>query len=349
MYERPLVSVRIPNYNYGRYLEYCLNSVLQQTYDNFEVFFRDNDSTDNSYDIALEYQEKFRKRGIFCSVVRNKRNVGSDKNSDLLNRNTEGNLQYVLASDDAIRPDFLEKTVEVFEKYPRVGMVMTNREEIDDDGRIYPVPPFYNESCIVDGESQAAVFMMAGIAIPGQRIFRRDALLKTGKYYGRNYRVAGDWYYNFLKSCTADIAYLREPLCQYRIHRGNETNVSENSLNGIFEHYLLINEFVRVSKQFHYKKPAQRYDEAVDKLAHMCKRYAINFLKHGNKTVADKYLKLAIVLNPEIEMDTQYVALKQMLGLSQNSIEKELEKKEWQMEVQRTISYDPPQGFIKIQ
>lgn len=157
MYERPLVSVRIPNYNYGKYLDYCLNSLLEQTYDNFEVFFRDNNSSDDSYDIALEYQEKFRKRGIFCSVVRNKRNVGSDRNSDLLNRYTDGNLHYVLASDDAIKPEFLEKTVDVFEKFPQVGMVMTNREEIDDNKKIYHVPPFYNEDCIVDGESQAAV------------------------------------------------------------------------------------------------------------------------------------------------------------------------------------------------
>lgn len=189
--------------------------------------------------------------------------------------------------------------------------------------------------------------MMAGIAIPGQRIFRRYALFKT-RCYCRSYRVAGDWYYNFLKSCTNDIAYLTEPLCQYRVHYGNETNVSENSLNGIFEHYLLINEFVRVSKQYHYNKPAQRYHEAVNKLAHMCNRYAISFLKQGNKDIANKYLRMALVLNPDILENEQYDSIKKLLHLPQDLIEKELQKVEWKSDIRRVKSYDPPEGYIKI-
>lgn len=345
--EHPLVSVLIPNYNYGRYLEYCLESLLQQTYDNFEVLFRDNNSSDNSFDIALEYQEKFMKRGIYCSVIKNKRNVGSDRNSSLCARYQEGEIRYVLASDDAISPYFLEKTTDVFIKHPKVGMVITNRSEIDDTGHCSYIPPFYNENCIVDGESQAAVFMMAGIAIPGQRIFRRNSMIKT-RYFNRSYRVAGDWYNNFLNSCTNDIAYLCEPLCQYRVHSGNETNESEVNLNGIFEHYLLINEFARVSKQFRYVKPVQRYESAVQKLAQMCIRYSIKFLKTGNVMVAKQYIQLATVLQPEIVDNEQYIALKQLSELSPQLRIKELEKEKWKNIEQRTVSYDPPVGFIRL-
>ena len=53
MYE-PLVTICIPNYNYGRYLRTCLESILKQTYANLEVHFSDNASTDDSYEIAQE-------------------------------------------------------------------------------------------------------------------------------------------------------------------------------------------------------------------------------------------------------------------------------------------------------
>lgn len=61
----PLVSILIPNYNYERYLKGCLESVLNQTYPNYEVIFSDNNSTDNSYDLALSYLPKFKEKNIF--------------------------------------------------------------------------------------------------------------------------------------------------------------------------------------------------------------------------------------------------------------------------------------------
>jgi len=47
--ELPLVSIIVPNYNYANYLETCLESILNQTYENIEVIFRDNASMDDSY------------------------------------------------------------------------------------------------------------------------------------------------------------------------------------------------------------------------------------------------------------------------------------------------------------
>lgn len=62
---------------------------------------------------------------------------------------------------------------------------MVHRSEIDEFGNIHQLPPFYNQNCVVDGESQAAVFMMAGIAIPGQRMQRASMLnpIKNIKEY----------------------------------------------------------------------------------------------------------------------------------------------------------------------
>ncbi len=343
----PLVSICIPNYNYGHFLEHCLESVYNQTYPNIEVYFRDNQSTDNSYEIALKWRERFKKKGIYCKVTDNKRNMGSDKNSKLSTRDTEGEFVYTLASDDAIKPEFIESCINIFLHNPGVGTVITHREEIDDDGNVYQTPSFYNKNCIIEGESQAAVYMMAGIAIPGQRMIRRTVLTTVGKY-GRIFQVAGDWYDNFLYSLVGDVAYIKEPLCQYRVHRGNETNESELKLLGITEHYQLIHAFYDLADSFGYKKPKERYSEAVKKLGSMCLRYALKMYKNEYNEIAHKYLLLAPVYNSDITSDEKYCSLLAMKSLGKELLTQAINDFEEKYCLERTKSYAPPAEHWEI-
>lgn len=346
MENEPLVTIAIPNYNYAHYLENCLNSLLNQTYSNFEVYFRDNQSTDDSLKIALGYKDKFVARGIYFNVSDNKRNLGSDINSELARRDAEGEYIYTLASDDAVKPEFLEKTMKVFEDHPEVYTVITNREEIDENGKIYHTTPFYNRNCIIDGESQAAVYMMAGIAIPAQRITRTSNKLR--QYGGRKWNVAGDWYINFLYSMVGDVAYIKESLVQYRVHTGNETNESEKNLMGVFEHYQLINAFVDISKAFGMTKPAARYDEAVEKLGSMCLRYALKMLKLSLNDVACRYLQLAPVFKKDIIDDVRYIELSRITKILGSELEYAINEFENIYNLNRTVSYDPPDGFKQL-
>lgn len=348
MKENPLVSVLVPNYNYGRYLSNCFESLLNQTYKNFEVVFRDNQSTDNSYEIALKYQKKFKEKGIYFSVSQNKRNLGSNTNSDLCREDSEGDLMYFMGSDDIIKPTFLEKCVRIFEKYPSVGFVMTHREEIDDEGNVTTELPFYNCDCIIPGESQAAVFMMAGVAIPSQRMVKRGQLIEMTKY-SQNMQVAGDWFNNFLYACACDVAYIKEPLCQYRVHKGNETNESELNLLGIIEHIHLVNTFADISDKIGYTKPQKRLAEAMNKLANMCMRYALKMMKIGRKDVAEKYLIMSTVIEPDMQENNIYCLLKQLMNVEEVSeLQFEIEKLESEKFAKRNVSYDPPEGYIEV-
>ncbi|MDD6039225.1 MAG: glycosyltransferase family A protein [bacterium] len=345
---KPLVTICIPNYNYGHYLGHCLDSVLAQTYDNIEVIFSDNNSTDASYKIAFSYLAKFDEKGIHFRINRNKRNLGSDMNSQVCSRLAEGDYVYTLASDDAINPHFLERTISLLEEHRNVSCVMVNREEIDEQGNITKVVPFYNKSCVIPGESQAAVFMMAGIAIPAQRIVRRSISPKI-RSYERVWNVAGDWYNNFLYACAGDIAYIKEDLVQYRVHSGNETSVSEDNLMGITEHYQLIHSFVELSKVFGFQKPIDRYTEAIEHLGDMCLRYAHKMLVNKKRNIAKKYLQLAPVYHPGIELTEKYLEL-QDISMTDNEsdmIEK-LEKYDRFHVDKRMISYDPPEGYVAL-
>lgn len=342
-----LVSVCIPNYNYGHYLRNCLDSIMSQTYPNIEVILRDNNSTDNSFEIMMEYYHKFKEKGIYCSIHKNKYNYGSDKNTSLCEFDMNGDLEYVLASDDSIEPTFIEKCIKVYQENPNVAMVMTHRNEIDENGKIYKTAPFYNQSCIVNGEDQAAVFMMAGIAIPAQRICN-PAILRPIQKFKRHWNVAGDWFNNFLCAMCGDIAYIKEPLCNYRVHSGNETNESEKNLLGIFEHYQLINSFVEISKNFNMKKPVERYDMAVEKLGSMCLRYAFKMFQNNLNDAAYRYLLLAPALKRDIIEDSTYKKLMKCVNLEGDKLNGMLNEIKAENTLSRNKSYDPPEGYTLL-
>lgn len=343
--EYPLVSIGIPNYNYGKYLANCFDSILDQTYPNIEVIFRDNASTDNSWEVAVEYQKRFLDKGIYFSMFQHKRNMGSDANTTSCLNSMEGNYVYVLASDDAIAPEFIERCMNIFLKFPDVSMVMTNRAEMNDEGELFDIPPFYNSSCVISGAEQAAVFMMAGIAIPGQRMFKRNAKRQVENYSAR-YQVAGDWLSNFLFTLTNDVAYITEPLCRYRVHASNETSESERNMLGIFEHYRLINKFVYIAEEYGVNIVADRYDEAVRKLGSMCFRYVIAMLKEKRMEQAKQYLNLATIFDGNLANDQRYLDLFRVVQLSWEEIDQELKKKKYN--IKREISYNPPEHAILI-
>lgn len=343
--KKPLVSILVPNYNYAQYLEQCFKSILNQTYDNIEVIFSDNNSSDNSYEIAKLYEDIFMKNNIYFKLMKNKINLGSSRNCALCYQEAEGDYLIYLSSDDYLENTAIEKCVNIMENNKSVGVVMYHRNEVDEEGDIKKIPPFYNLNCIIPGNKQAAVFMMAGIAIPSQIIFRKSIYDKSRKYASASYQVAGDWFNNFLLSLYTDYAYLKEPLCNYRVHRNNETNISEVNLLGIFEHYQLINHFVRLAKEFKCQEAIDRYDDAVKKLGIMCLRYTLKMLKADEMISAKRYLQLAPVFDENIIENEQYKKMKSWVKLSSNEL-KEILKNE--QDIVRKVSYDPPKGSKEI-
>ena len=344
---KSLVSILIPNYNYDRYLKECLDSVLAQTYDNFEVIISDNRSTDDSYDTISLYRKKFLERGIWCDVLQNKRNIGSAGNTAMCYSRSEGEYFIWLSSDDSLEPDAIENMVRGLDMNPHAGFVMVHRNEMDDSGIKKEIAPFYNQSCYIPGEEQAAVFMMAGIAVSSQILFRKIVYQNMLKWKQLRFQVAGDWYDNFLMACVGDVVYIKKALVNYRIHGGNETSDSEANLMGIFEHYNLINAFCSLADSFGMTRPQKRYKEAVKKLGYMCLRYARKMIMNQQYNVAEKYLKLATILYDEMESDVRYIELKQSLQ-SPNPAEA-VQSIATDGTYVREISYDPPEGSIRIE
>ena len=109
------------NYNHSRFLKYSVNAVLEQSYQPMEFIILDNCSTDNSIDVLTEYADNY---PIF-KIVSNKNNRGVDYSVNRSLKMSQGNYNYGAAADDMILPGFIEKTMELFGKYPEAALCST--------------------------------------------------------------------------------------------------------------------------------------------------------------------------------------------------------------------------------
>jgi glycosyltransferase involved in cell wall biosynthesis len=118
---QPLVSVVTPFYNTADYLRECIESVLSQTYPNFEYLLVDNQSTDGSAAIAAEYAAKDNR----IRVIRNKKFVGQVANYNGALRHVASEASYVkiVQADDYIFPECLQRMVEVGESHPSAVII----------------------------------------------------------------------------------------------------------------------------------------------------------------------------------------------------------------------------------
>lgn len=106
-----LISVIVPVYNTELYLRDCLDSIIQQTYDDFELILVNDGSTDKSFDIMSEYADKDNRIRIF-----NKQNGGQSSARNLGLDNAKGDYISFVDSDDIIAPNYLKNMYESLSK-----------------------------------------------------------------------------------------------------------------------------------------------------------------------------------------------------------------------------------------
>lgn len=347
MKENPLVTIIVPNYNYGRFLDQCLKSAVEQNYENLQVIFTDNCSTDESYEIALSYRHNYKDRIL---VYRNDENIGGSRNSlkacRLMNPNTK---YYVyLSSDDVFQTSFVSRSMEIMSNFPQVSFVLVHRDLIDDNNNIQSEPPFYNANCVIPSVKQMEVFMMAGIGVSTQ-CFRNRLAETIGHDFSYHFDIAGDWYSNFCIATAGDVGYIKDPLCLYRIDPSNVTSNAVKDMTNTFEHFMLVNAFREISDRLGHPSVSARLPAAIEKLGSMCLRYSKNLLREGDSFNAKRYLFLAPVLKPDITFNSTWKRLFDCLKLEQNLRLQILDEIESDSPLKRLTSYDPPEGAVLLE
>lgn len=346
--KQPLVSIMIYNYNYGQYLRECFDSVLNQSYQNFEILFSDNASSDDSWEIALEYNRKYPER-IF--VARNRKNFGQHANQRNCHINIRGKYYLILGSDDVLHPEYLSKTIHMLEQHREAGFVIVHKSTIDEKGNITEEKPFYNQTCKIPAPKQAAVHMMASInPSVTQIVYRTQCTAETTmRATGIGTRYHGARILDFDIACEHAVIYIKEALVYHRVHGNNDGAHATDNLMDVLGSYVMNFDFAEKAASLELTEVAERLQPSIEKNAKLALRYAVSALSKHKETLAKRYFYLSFALFPSIEADALYQDLF-TYWFSQEAKEAVFKKIiSHNTQQSRQFSYAPPEDSINLE
>ncbi len=202
-FEVPLFSIYVPAYNVEDYIEHCVESVLQQTYQDYELIVVDDGSTDSTWDKLQKYSN-IRNMKLF-----RKENGGIGSASNYGIRKATGEYIVQLDSDDALFPEALEKLALFFQKNTDAECVYTKHSLVDAAGAQLGQGWSPTEFDRYDN--------LVGMSVPHLRSFRRALYHRT---VGFDERLVNAVDYDFFLKLSniAQIKFLDETLYRYRVH-----------------------------------------------------------------------------------------------------------------------------------
>lgn len=222
----PLVSVIVPNYNHAPYLRQRLNSIFNQTFQNFEVIILDDCSTDNSKKIIEEY----RNNPLVSHIIYNEANSGSPFKQWAKGFNlAQGEYIWIAESDDWAELDFLEEQISILEKDS--SLILTFCEsyweypEKTDLVRKYSKDKIFNG---IDFIRNHQIFNNS-IVNASSVLFHKNFLKDISTEY-QNFNGSGDYLlWSMLCEC-GNIYYSSKVLNHFRRH--NLTTTSKSIVSG---------------------------------------------------------------------------------------------------------------------
>lgn len=233
--DKPEISIIVPAYNAGSYLPDCLESIIRQTFSNWELIIADDGSSDDTGNIADAFAAndgRIRVLHLARQGVSEARNSGLD--------NARGSFIAFVDSDDVLEPDYLK---ELYSHAIQSGADITQCSfvHVDEKGDTIPDPDA-NEAVYKDGND------ILNAHFRGQqgdirvsvwaKLFRRDPILNLR--FDTGLRVYEDAYYVYL-CCKAakTVCCFKTPLYRYVHH---DTSVTHSSLPEIWPDYFIMYE-----------------------------------------------------------------------------------------------------------
>lgn len=218
--EEPFVSILTPVYNGEKFLRECIESVLEQDYENWEYVLVNNQSTDNSLEIMQEYAEKDNR----IRIHNNSEFLPQMENLNHAFRQISPESKYckVVHADDWLYPECISKMVEVAEEYPSIGIVSSYRlvgDKVSLDG----LP---HTSNFFTGEEIARRHLLYSFSIfgsPTSLLIRSDLILKRDKVYEESHQGTDT------TACLdilqeSDFGFVHQVLTFTRLHENSITN-----------------------------------------------------------------------------------------------------------------------------
>lgn len=211
--ENPRVSFVIPCYKLAHLLPECVNSILSQTYSDFEVLIMDDCSPDNTAEVAQSFQDSRVKH------IRNDPNLGHLRNYNKGINLSRGKYVWLISADDYLRKSYiLARFVNLLEKHPNVGYVICPGFGVM-DGRETRVLGRYaqhrDRDRILSGRNMLKRLICSNFVMTPSGLVRRECYEKVS-LFPLDMPWCGDWYLWCLFAMYYDVAYFAEPMVCYR-------------------------------------------------------------------------------------------------------------------------------------
>jgi glycosyltransferase involved in cell wall biosynthesis len=254
--DKPLISVITPTYNHEKFISHCIDSVLNQSYSNWEMIIVDDGSTDHTAEIASEYSVKDSR----IRVIRQE-NVGIFRLSETYNKalqNSSGNYIAILEGDDYWLENKLDKQIKAFESDPEAILCWGQGFSISSDKKTeYGLLPSTNSKDypFFNNNPTGSILNMLFFKnyIPALTIMiKRDSLLKIGGFKQSCELPLIDLPTLFELSMIGPFVFIPSPLGIWRIY---STQVTKTYTSQLMEGYkCLVLQFYNRIKDQHILK-----------------------------------------------------------------------------------------------
>jgi glycosyltransferase involved in cell wall biosynthesis len=225
--DQPLVSILTPTYNNGLHIAECIASVLAQTYSNWEYTIVNNCSTDGTLEVAQKYAAIDKRIRVhnnteFLAIIAN-------HNAAFGLISAQAKYCKVVSGDDFIRPECVEKMVDLAEANPSVGIVGSYQLS-GGGGRSYVrFTGLPYEAKVVPGREICRAQLLTPLSVfgaPTCLMYRAD-LVRESKEFFPNPTAEADVSACFAHLQSADFGFVHQILSNERLHEGTVTSISK--------------------------------------------------------------------------------------------------------------------------
>lgn len=227
-----LFSVLIANYNDGKYLMDAIESVMAQTYTNWEIVLVDDGSTDNSYELYRELEKDNRIR-----VFYNRENKGCGYTKNRCVALANGKICGFLDADDTLEKDALEIMVDIHQKNPDASIAYSLFNEMDENMQFISLSSIQRP--IQEGKT-----LLDGQVISHFATFKKSCYNKTSGI-SMEYRCAEDHDLYYKLEEVGTLLFVDKVLYNYRTNTEQNTSLGKNMQKASFWHLLAMSEACR--------------------------------------------------------------------------------------------------------
>lgn len=240
----PLVSIIVPNYNHAPYLEKRIDSILSQTFQDFELILLDDGSNDTSVKIINNYKNHDK----VSHILLNKQNSGSPFGLWQYGiEKAKGKYIWIAESDDWAEDSFLAETISKLEDSEAVlvhtnSLYYINNEFKPNHWWDSFKSDNWKSNYVKDGKyilNQFGRFKCPVINV-SSAVFRKDSIKEN--FYPFDYRYCGDWKFWIDVFMTGKVAFIAKPLNMIRIHNQSATSdKKDNYVKKLNENVKVVN------------------------------------------------------------------------------------------------------------